>query len=436
MARQIRKVAVLGANGAMGSGSGEVFAADGIETVFLARDHEKAREGLERAQSLAKSERIADVVRLGTYDKDLVPAVADADLVFEALAEDLTLKKEFFDTVDRHRKPDAIVATVSSGLSIAAMAKGRSDGFRRHFLGIHLFNPPNVIVGCEVIPQPDTDRGVVSFVVDLLEKRLGRKVIVTADLPAFCGNRVGFKVLNEVAAIAAEHGVAFADALVGPHTGRAMAPLATVDLVGWDVHKAIVDNVYENTNDEAHEVFRLPEYMDRLISSGHLGDKTPAKGGFYRRVREGKTTTLQVLDPAKGAYHAASDSRFELPEFVVRMKKLHRTGRYREAMAALLDAKGWQADLLRRIVLGYVSYALARVGEVVESARDVDRIMGFGFNWAPPSVLVDVMGAKATVGALERAKLPVPPVVAAAAEHGETLFHEPFVDVGRFFVGG
>ena len=69
--QQVRKVAVLGANGAMGSGGGELFAADGIETTFLARDHEKAREGLERAQSMAKSERVSDFVRLGTYDHDL-----------------------------------------------------------------------------------------------------------------------------------------------------------------------------------------------------------------------------------------------------------------------------------------------------------------------------------------------------------------------------
>ena len=87
--RQIRKVAVLGANGAMGSGSGELFAADGVDTVFLARDHEKAREGLERAQTMAKSEKIADFVRLGTYDHDLPGAVAEADLIFEALAEEI-----------------------------------------------------------------------------------------------------------------------------------------------------------------------------------------------------------------------------------------------------------------------------------------------------------------------------------------------------------
>ena len=77
----------------------------------------------------------------------------------------------------------------------------------------------------------------------------------TSDTPAFCGNRVGFKVLNECAQLAETHGAAYIDALVGPHTGRAMAPLATIDFVGWDVHAAIVDNVYANTRDEAHAAF-------------------------------------------------------------------------------------------------------------------------------------------------------------------------------------
>ena len=431
--RQVRKVAVIGANGAMGSGSGELFAADGIETIFLARDHEKAREGLERAQSMAKSEKLADFIRLGTYERDLTGAVADADLVFEALAEDLPLKQQFFEKVDRHRRPDSIVATVSSGLSIAAMAKGRSEGFRRNFLGMHLFNPPNVITGCEVIAHGETDPAVVESVVTFLEKRLGRKVVRTADSPAFCGNRVGFKVLNEVAQIAAEHGVAFVDTLVGPHTGRAMAPLATVDLVGWDVHRAIVDNLHANTRDEAHDTFRLPDFMARLMDSGHLGDKTPAKGGFYRRVRKGKTTETYVLDPARGEYHAARDSIVDPADFVTRMKRLNRAGRYREAVRVMLEAKGWEADLLRRVILGYVSYGLNRVGEVVKTSHDVDRIMGFGFNWAPPSVLVDLAGVAETIAALERAKLVVPKVL---REHrGGPLFGEPHVDVGRFFVG-
>jgi 3-hydroxyacyl-CoA dehydrogenase len=247
---------------------------------------------------------------------------------------------------------------------------------------------------------------------------------------------VGFKVLNEVAQLAAEHGVAFMDQLVGPHSGRAMAPLATVDLVGWDVHRAIVDNLHENTKDEAHETFRLPDYMAKLMESGHLGDKTPKKGGFYRRVRDGKKTEVFVLDPVRGEYHAMDDVIRDLPDFVLKMKKLNRVGRYRQAMAVMLEARGAEADLLRRVILGYVSYGLNRVGEVVKEPRDVDRIMGFGFNWAPPSVLVDLFGVKETIAALERAKLPVPPVLTKhAKEGGDRPFREPHVDTGRFFVG-
>src|SRR4029077_560463 len=99
------------------------------------------------------------------------------------------------------------------------------------------------------------------------------------------------------------------------------------------------------------------------------------------------------------------------PDFVVRMKRLNRVGRYREALRVMLDAKGWEADLLRRVVLGYVSYGLNRVGEVVKEARDVERLMGFGFNWAPPAVLLDLAGVKPMSAASERADLQVPKVL-------------------------
>jgi len=434
----IKDVVVLGANGTMGAGSGEVFAAGGCDVVFLARSVEKAHEGLVTAQNMAKSQRIADRISIGTYDQDLEEAVAKADLIFEALAEDMELKKQFFARVDKSRRPDSIVATVSSGLSIAEMAHGRTESFRRNFLGVHLFNPPHVIVGTEVIPHAGTDPQLVPEVVRLLESRFGRVAIVCDDKPAFCGNRVGFKVLNEVAILAETHGVAFIDSLIGPHTGRAMSPLATIDLVGWDVHKAIVDNVHMHTKDEAHDTFAIPAYMDGLIDHGHLGNKSPEHGGFYRRVKEGKQTISLVLDPKTGAYKDLRENGVRRVPFVEEMKRLHRVGLYREAFKAFIEATGPDADLAKRVVLGYVSYALNRVGdaEVVRSPRDVDRIMGFGFNWAPPTVLVDVIGAKATIALLEKYKLAVPQVLQhAAGRRDERLFREPHVNIGRFFAG-
>jgi 3-hydroxyacyl-CoA dehydrogenase len=433
---EIKDVVVLGANGTMGAGSGEVFAGGGCDVVFLARSVEKAHEGLMTAQNMAKSVRIADRISVGTYSQDLEEAVAKADLIFEALAEDIELKKQFFARVDKCRRPDSIVATVSSGLSIAEMARGRSDSFRRNFLGMHLFNPPHVIVGTEVIPHAETDPKLVPEVVRMLETRFGRVAIVCDDKPAFAGNRVGFKVLNEAAILAETHGPAFIDYLIGPHTGRAMSPLATIDLVGWDVHKAIVDNVYANTKDEAHATFKMPLYMDKLIDHGHLGNKTPEHGGFYRRVKEGKQTINLVLDPKTGAYKDSRENGVHPVAFVEKMKQLHRVGLYREALKVFAEATGPEADLAKRVILGYVSYGLNRVGdqEVVRSPRDVDRIMGFGFNWAPPTVLVDVLGISTTISLLGKYKLPVPRVLHDAAKHPhERLFREPNVNAGRFF---
>lgn len=432
--RSIRKIVVLGANGAMGSGSGAVFAAAGIPTVFLARTLEKAEAGRARAEQLTKGRISPKSISCGTYAQDLGLALADADLVLEAVSEDVATKREVFSLVEKLRGESTIVATVSSGLSIAGMCADRSHSFKKNFLGIHLFNPPTLIVGCELIPHAATDPGVVAIVRDFLTNIVGREVVETADTPAFAGNRVGFKVLNEIAQLAEEHGIAFMDQLVGPHTGRALPPLATIDLVGWDVHKAIVDNLHASTHDTAHAQFKLPAYMQKMIDKGHLGRKTRDKGGFFRVEGKGADAKTFVLDAKSGDYRLLSEVSPPMPTFVEKMKAAIRAGRHTGAMEVLCTAEGKEAELLRRVVLGYISYGLGLVGEVVQRPRDVDRIMGFGFNWAPPSVLVDSIGPARTVALLEQAKLPVPAVVREAASHQRALFNEPSVDSSRFFV--
>jgi 3-hydroxyacyl-CoA dehydrogenase len=102
-------------------------------------------------------------------------------------------------------------------------------------------------------------------------------------------------------------------------------------------------------------------------------------------------------------------------------------------MEVLCTASGVEADLLRRVMLGYISYGLGLVGEVVARPRDVDRIMGFGFHWAPPSMLVDAIGAARTIELLEGARLPVPRPVIDAATRKCALFDEPTIDGARFF---
>jgi 3-hydroxyacyl-CoA dehydrogenase len=432
--RKIEKVVVLGANGTMGYGSAALFTQAVPEVTFLARTKAKAEEGLGAAVKQVRSPTVASRSRVGSYDDDLEQAVAGADLVFEALTEDFAVKKDIFDKVEQLRRDDSIVATVTSGLSINALCEGRSDSFRKNFLGLHFFNPPNVIVGTELIAGDDTDPEVVDFIEAFSRVRLGREMIRTHDTPAFAGNRVGFKVLNEAAQLAEELGPVLVDKLIGPYTGRAMTPLATIDLVGWDIHRAIVDNVYDNTSDEAHATNKLPAYMDRLMEKGVLGNKT-GRGFFYKDDEKKQ----HVLDPATGDYSPVADVKLPDLSYIDEVSKLYAEGRYKEGMQVFLTADGDEAAIARKAIAGYVSYAFHRVGEVTDTIDGIDRIMGMGFNWAPPSVLVDTMGGAAVaVDMIEKAGLPVPANLDEAAKTGEPkrFFDNPRINVGKFFVAG
>ncbi|HKA15330.1 MAG TPA: 3-hydroxyacyl-CoA dehydrogenase family protein, partial [Myxococcota bacterium] len=428
--RKVERVVILGANGTMGYGAAALFTQAVPEVVFLARTKTKAEEGLGEAIRQVRSPTVASRAKVGDYGHDFGAAVAGADLIFEALTEDFEIKKAMFDRVEEARRDDSIVATVTSGLSINALCKNRGQSFRRNFLGLHFFNPPNVIVGTELIAGRDTDPAVVDYIEAFTRALLGREIVRTHDTPAFAGNRVGFKVLNEAAQLAEQIGPLLVDRIVGPYTGRALTPLATIDLVGWDIHRAIVDNVYENTKDEARETLELPAYMDKLMEKGVLGNKT-GRGFFWT---EGKVR--HVLDPLTGDYRPESELKLPRLSYIADVANFYSQARYAEGMQVFLAAEGEEAALARKVIAGYISYAFHRVGEVTDTIDGIDRIMGAGFNWAPPSVLVDTMGAAAAVRLIEEAGLEVPEALSEAARTGEPkrFFRDRRVNTGKFFV--
>jgi hypothetical protein len=128
----------------------------------------------------------------------------------------------------------------------------------------------------------------------------------------------------------------------------------------------------------------------------------------------------------------ASIARPDL-SFSDEIANLHRVGRYVEGMQAFAAATGRYAEIAQKVIAGYISYSFHRVGEVTDDISGIDRIMGYGFNWAPPSVLVDTIGLRPTIHMIEKAGLPVPPALANAQE-GTTFFDDPQVNVGKFFV--
>lgn len=428
--RKIDHVVVLGANGSMGYGSAALFTSSVDKVTFLARTKEKAELGLSAAIDSVRSPSVSTKAEVGSYDEDFEATVSKADLIFEAVTEDLDIKQDIFDRVEQCRRPDSIVATVTSGLSINKLCEGRNESFRRNFLGLHFFNPPNVIVGTELISAKDTDPELVEFIDVYSTYNLGRTMIRTYDTAGFAGNRIGFKVLNEAAQLAYDLGPVLVDKIIGPYTGRAMTPLATIDLVGWDIHRAIVDNIYELTPDEAHDTLKMPSYMTDLMEKGTLGRKSGK--GFFMRDGDVKL----ALNPKTSDYSPINETSLPDLSYINEITNLYSRGRYQEGLNVLINAPGDEAAIARRILAGYISYAFNRVGEVTDTITGIDLIMGQGFNWAPPSVLVDTMGLETAIKIIEDEKLVVPKVLSDACGTNKKFFQHPQINIGKFFIAG
>lgn len=396
MARTIQRVLVLGANGTMGAQSAALFARAGFDVCCASRSLEKSIAAI--AALTAKDATLAARLTPASYD-DLAPRIAASDWIFEALGEDLELKRSFFDLIDRHRRSDALVTTVTSGLSLASLGEGRTTSFQEHFLGTHLYNPPAKLRACERIAHPRTRADVIAFVDGFLRETLNRVVIPTCDVPAFAGNRIGFQFLNQAAMLAEHHGVLAIDTLLGSHTGRALPPLATIDLVGLDVHRAIVDNIFTNATQDCRPCFQLPEFMQAMISGGQLGRKTSDRGGFYGPRTNG---SKPVWNPVRREHEAPPAPRFDVVDAA---RALLREGRTAEAVRGMFAASGDDARILQRSLANYIQYSFARVGDVTEreyGIHGIDAVMAHGFCWAPPGAFVDLLGGpRATATILE-----------------------------------
>ena len=206
MKYHIYKAVVIG-SGTMGAAIAAHLANAGVPVTLLdivpkdvAANDKKARdkivrEGWERCLNAKPanlmSAELKAFVKLGNL-KDDFGAVAEADWVCEAIVENLKLKQDLMVRIDEVRKPNGIVTTNTSGIPVSAIAEGRSEGFRKHFLGTHFFNPPRYLKLLELIPTAETDPDVVAFLSKFGEYRLGKGIVVCKDTPNFIGNRVAF----------------------------------------------------------------------------------------------------------------------------------------------------------------------------------------------------------------------------------------------------
>ena len=275
-AREIATVGVVG-SGTMATGMIEVFATSGFPVTYIARSQEKVdavaakiTKNLTRKVDKGRMEQAdadATLARLsGALERE---ALADVDIVVEAIAEEIGIKNELFADLDRICKDGAVLATTTSSLSIADLA-GQTKR-PQDVVGMHFFNPAPVMKLVEVIDQEHTGQDVLDTVVDLC-KRTRKVPVRCTDRAGFIVNALLFPYLND-AIKAHEAGASLdeIDAAITESYGYPMGPFALLDVVGNDVALAIEEELLAEFK---HESLTPAPLLREVVAAGKLGRKT------------------------------------------------------------------------------------------------------------------------------------------------------------------
>jgi 3-hydroxyacyl-CoA dehydrogenase len=403
---KIRTVTVLGANGNMGCKVSGIFASFGNAKVYMVcRSIEDANEARMKAATSVKAESIAKNLIPKTYN-DLEECIENSDLVFESVAENAVIKQEVYEKITRYLTPDTVIGTGTSGLSINVLSSYFDDKFKKNFIGIHMYNPPYNMILCEVIPSKYTDETLLREVKEYLKTILYRKVVEVKDESAFVGNRIGFQFINQALQYAEQYkdngGIDYIDSILGPFTGRNMPPIYTSDFVGLDIHKAIVDNIFYNTNDYVHNTFKIPDFCIKLIEEKRLGKKTGC-GLYQTAINSDGNRIFKVYDIANERYRIKENYVFP---FSKQMIKYFKKGSYASALDILMDNQSIEANICKQFLIHYVLYSITTAKAIGENIYAADDAMANGFNWIPPLAFVDAMGGCENFKKIALTKLP------------------------------
>lgn len=276
--------AVVGA-GRMGGGIAALFAVAGLQVRIVDADPAQTRQSFERLQRRVAAHVAAGLWEEATREKVMAietadtieQAVADANLVVEAVIERLDIKHDVLGRCARAAKPNAVIATNTSSLPIDELARVVQRPER--FMGMHWFNPPEWTPGIELIPSRQTDPAVIAGVTTFL-RLLDKVPTVVGSSPGFVGNRIQFAMFREAAACVAE-GLASpqeVDAVVRTCFGFRLpfyGPFEIADMAGLDVYAYIYD-ILERGIDAS---FHVPEPIQQLVAQGRTGSNVGA--GFY-----------------------------------------------------------------------------------------------------------------------------------------------------------
>ncbi|WP_346289859.1 3-hydroxyacyl-CoA dehydrogenase/enoyl-CoA hydratase family protein [Sphaerothrix gracilis] len=408
MFKPFRTAAVLGA-GVMGTQIAAHLANAGLTVHLLdlpakTGDRNGLVEGafkkaLKQSPPIFYTSKTAERVILGNYE-DHFDRLADVDWVIEAVIENLAVKHELMARVEKTVGSDAVISSNTSGLSIQAIAQGRSKSFRQRFLGTHFFNPPRYLKLLELIPTAETEPQVLARMQQFGRMQLGKGIVIAKDTPNFIANRIGIFVTLLGLKAFTEQGYTIEeiDTLSGTLVGRPKSGIfRTADLVGLDTLLYVADNLYPAIpHDEQQALFQAPPLMRKLVETGTLGAKSGQ--GFYKKV-DGE---IRSLNPQTFTYEPAKP--LDLGN-LDRLKKLTLA----ERLQKLYGDRGRAGDFFRQMTLATLAYSANRIPEIADSPAEIDRALRWGFGWElGPFEIWDVLGFETVLSDLQEAGYAIP----------------------------
>jgi 3-hydroxyacyl-CoA dehydrogenase len=458
MNRHINKVAVIG-SGIMGSGIACHFANIGVEVLLLdivpreLNEKEKSK-GLTLEDKAVRNRLVNDAltaalkskpspiyhkdfarrIQTGNLEDDLAK-ISEADWIIEVVVERLDIKKQVFEKLDKHRKPGTLITSNTSGIPIAFMNEGRSADFQEHFCGTHFFNPPRYLKLFEVIPGPNTKNEVLDFLIAYGERFLGKTAVLAKDTPAFIGNRIGIFSIMSLFHTVKEMGLTLeeVDKLTGPVIGRPKsATFRTVDVVGLDTLVHVANGIGENCpEDERHELFQLPDFIQQMVAQSWLGSKTGQ--GFYKKVKqEGGKSEILSLDLDTMEYRKRKKASFATLEQTKPIDTVI------DRFPILVAGKDKAGDFYRNSFGALFAYVTHRIPEITDALYKIDDAMKAGFGWEHgPFQIWDAVGLEKGLEMLEATGQAAAPWITEMKEAGVDSFYTVkegatyFYDIGK-----
>lgn len=438
MSFRIRKVAVLG-SGVMGSGIAGHLANAGIASLMLDIVPPKAAGGenvsskkfrnkfaLAALGNLRKqkpaplySAAALELIEPGNFEDDL-GRLAECDWIVEVVKEDLAVKQALFARVEKVIRPETIVSSNTSGLSIRGMLEGRGAGFRQRFLVTHFFNPVRYMRLLELVPGPETLPEVVQAMHAFGEEVLGKGIVYGKDTTNFIANRIGiYGIMRTIAEMQkAELSIEEVDRIFGPAMGRPKsAVFRTADIVGLDTFVHVATNCYDTLpHDEEREIFKVPDFIQEMVRRGWLGDK--AGQGFYKKERGGGDKQILALDLRTLEYRPQQKVRFESLGAAKDVEDV------RERLVTILSGTDKAARFAEHVSLDVMAYASRRIPEIADDVVNVDRAMRWGFGWdLGPFEAWDAYGVRKGVERMKALGLRPAPWIEEMLKGGRETFY-------------